>query len=77
MSKKSNLKILDDAVARIIRVIENDDGENPIFSEVMAEYEKKWLKEFYNEARKNPTSGRKTIAKSGASDKKDMPVRQN
>jgi hypothetical protein len=77
MSKKSNLKILQDAVARIQRVIENDDGENPLFSEVMTKYENKWLKEYFIETTKSPTSGRKTIAKPGASDKKDMPVRQN
>jgi len=75
MSKKNNLKILQDAVARIQRVIENDDGENPIFSQTMAKYENKWIKEHFVETTKSPTSGRKTIAKSGASDKKDMLVR--
>jgi len=65
MSKKSNLKILDDAVARIQRVIENDDGENPIFSQAMAINEKKWLDEFYTEASKGLKSSKKTIARPG------------
>ena len=77
MSKKNNLKILQDAVARIIKVIENDDGENPLFSQTMTKYENKWLKEHFIETAKSPTSGRKTIAKPGAFDKKDMHVRQN
>ena len=63
MSKKNNLKILDDAVVRIQRVIENDDGENPLFSQVMAKYHNRWLKEFHKEATKSTTSGRKAIAK--------------
>ena len=77
MSKKSNLKILDDAVVRIQGVIENDDGQNPLFSETMAFYQYKWLKEFHIEATKSPTHGRKATTNPGSSDKKDMPVPQN
>jgi hypothetical protein len=77
MSKKSNLKILDDAVLRIQKVIENDDGQNPLFSDVMTEYKNEWLEEFHTEARKSLVSRRKTIAKPTASDKKDIQVRQN
>ena len=77
MSKKSNLKILDDAVARIRKVIENDDGENPIFSQAMAINEKKWLDEFYVEATKSPKPAKKAAVKTKSTDKTDLSVRQN
>ena len=78
MSKKANanLKILQDAVARIRRVIENDDGENPIFSQAMAINEKKWLDEFYTEASKTLKPGKKS-AKPKSSDKTELSGRQN
>ena len=77
MSKKSNLKILQGAVARIMKAIENDDGQNPLFSDTLAFYQQKWLEDFYTETTKSPKPGRKTIAKPGSPDKKDTPMRQN
>jgi hypothetical protein len=68
MPKRNNLKILQDAVARIRRVIENDDGQNPVFSQAMAIYEKKWLDEFYTEATKSTASKRKAIGKPRSSE---------
>jgi hypothetical protein len=79
MSRKNlgDLKILQDAVARIKRVIENDDGENPKFSQTMAIYEKKWQDEFYTEACEILMPNKKAIAKPGLPEKKDLSVRQN
>ena len=75
MSKKSNLKILQDAVARIRRVIENDDGQNPLFSGTMAINEKKWLDEFYTEASKTLKPAKKS-AKQKTLDKAELSGRQ-
>jgi hypothetical protein len=79
MPKKNqdNLKIIQDAVARIKRVIENDDGENPIFSQAMDINEKKWLDEFYTEASKTLKPAKKAATRPKTSDKTELSVRQN
>jgi hypothetical protein len=75
MSKKSNLKILQDAVARIKKAIENDDGQNPLFSETMAFYENKWLNQYFIETTKSPKPAQKA-ARPKSSDKNELSVRQ-
>ena len=78
MPKKANanLKILQDAVARIKKAIENDDGENPLFSETLAFYENKWLREHFDKVTKSSKPGKKA-AKPKSSDKTELSVRQN
>ena len=70
MPKKNqdNLKIIQDAVARIKRVIENDDGQNPLFSETMAVAEKKLLDKFYGEASQSLKPGKRSAARHGSSE---------
>jgi hypothetical protein len=77
MSKKSNLKILQDAVARIKKAIENDDGQNPLFSETMAFYENKWLNQYYIETTKSPKPSKKAATRPKTSDNSELSVRQN
>ena len=76
MSKKSNLKVLQDAVARIKKAIENDDGQNPLFSETMAFYENKWLNQYYIETTKSIKPAKKAT-RPKSSDKTELSVRQN
>ena len=49
--QQGNLKIMIDAVARIKRVRENDDGQNPEFSQALDIAEKYLLDKLYAKAR--------------------------
>jgi len=70
MPKKAdgNLKILQGAVDRIKKAIENDDGQNPLFSETMAFYENKWLKEHFDKVTKSSKPGKRSAARHGPSE---------
>jgi hypothetical protein len=63
-------------VARIKKAIENDDGQNPLFSETMAFYENKWLNQYFIETTKSPKPAQKA-ARPKSSDKTELSVRQN
>jgi len=75
--QQGNLKIMIDAVARIKSVRENDDGQNPEFSQALDIAEKYLLDKLYAKARDTIKPNRKATAKPGSAEKKDLPVRQN
>ena len=70
MSKKNqgNLHKLQDAVARIKRVMQDDSGDNEKFSQALDIAEKKLLDELYAELSQSLKPGKRSAARHGSSE---------